>query len=327
MVDIDDLVNFVTSVKFISFAIICISLSCRSLKLPLGFLLVYGILQTLYKANLDYKCGGKAKWKSLLEFKSCKVVITGGSSGLGRSIVEKILTAFPNVTVLNVDIKASPLANDRLIDYLCDLRDLQALNALLKDIKADHGGDIRLLVNNAGIRSRYQYFRELKSQDVQDVFSVNSMAPMRFMQELTPSDSSNEQCFVVNIASSLGIMSAAKAAVYAASKAALIGLHRSYTFELESKSVTNIRTLLVVPGQLDTEMFGGFEPPRQFFAPVLARDNLADQIIKHVELGIRGDLSAPLYAKFAYVLMAMPYSVQTILRKLSKMDDCLPNGD
>ena len=327
MVNIDDLVRFVISTRFIIITFLCTLLTCRSLKLSLVPLLMHGLLQTLYKANLAYKCGGQFKWKSLLEFKSCKVVITGGSSGLGRSIVKNLLDTFPNVTILNVDMKTSPEANDRLIDYICDLRDSQALNATLKEIKVNHGSEIRLLVNNAGVRSRYEGFKELKCQDANDVFAVNSVAPMRFIQELTPHESSDEQCFVVNVTSSLGILSAAKAAAYAASKAALICFHKSYTFELESKGVSNIRTLLVVPGQLDTDMFSGFEPPRQFFAPVLDREKVAKKIVDYVELGMRGDLSAPLYAKFAYVLMAMPYSVQTIVRKMSKMDDCLPNDD
>nr|CAI6436096.1 CBM_HP1_G0009530.mRNA.1.CDS.1 [Saccharomyces cerevisiae] len=46
--------------------------------------------------------------------------------------------------------------------------------------------------------------------------------------------------------------------------------HQSYNFELQNENgVRNIRTLLVTPGQLNTEMFAGFKPPRQFFAPVI----------------------------------------------------------
>lgn len=326
MVDVDELVGFLISTRAIACAAICLVLSSRSSRLSLASLLVYGLLRALYWANSSYKCRGSYRWKSLYEFKSCKVLITGGSSGLGQSIVKTILEAFPNVTILNIDVKASLETNDRLTDYICDLRDTQKLTLILNDIKANHGGEIRLLINNAGVRSEYEGFKNLKSQDVHNVFAVNVMAPIKLIQELTPVEGGQEQCYVVNIASSLGILSAAKAAAYAASKAALIGFHRSYTFELESRGVPNIRTLLVVPGQLDTDMFSGFEPPRQFFAPVLNTEKVAQKIIDCVEVGMRGDLSVPLYAKFAYLLMAMPYSVQTIVRKMSKMDDCLPTG-
>lgn len=327
MTDVDAVIGLLIHRNVVCFLIVCLFLLFRSLKLAIACFSLYWFLQMLYKANLNYRCSGSSKWKSLNEYKSCKVVITGGSSGLGRSIVEKLLETFPNVVVLNIDVKESPGANDRLIDYRCDLRDPDMLEQTLELIKDCSAGHIRLIINNAGIRSRYESLKELSGKDVQDVFAVNSMAPLRLIQELTPKESSGEQCFVVNVSSSLGILSAAKVGAYAASKAALIAFHKSYTFELESRRVSNIRTLLVIPGQIDTDMFSGFDPPRQFFAPVINKEKLAVQIIQHVEQGTRGDLNAPLYAKFAYLLMAMPYSVQSFARKLSKMDECLPDND
>lgn len=327
MTNVDGLVRLLVRPNGICFLVIGVFLLCRSWRITLTCALLYTLIKLLYRADFKYRCHGGSRWKSLHDYKVCKVVITGGSSGLGRSLVEEILRTFPNVIVLNVDVKPSPQANDRLIDYRCDLRDADMLEQTLKSIKDSAKNDIRLIVNNAGIRSRYESLKDLTGQDLQDVFAVNSRAPLRFIQALTPEEGTDEQCFVVNVSSSLGILSAAKVGAYAASKAALIAFHKSYSFELESKRISNIRTLLVVPGQLDTEMFNGFDPPRQFFAPVVNKDRLARKIMQHVENGIRGDLNSPLYANFAYILMAMPYSVQAFARRLSKMDECLPDDD
>ncbi|QLQ79918.1 hypothetical protein HG537_0C05670 [Torulaspora globosa] len=327
MRSIDALVGLLIRPNAVLLLIVVVFLLIRSLKLASGCGAVYAMLRVLYRADFQYRCGGSSKWRSLHDYKVCKVVITGGSSGLGRSLVEEILRGFPDVVVFNIDIKASPQPNDRLIDFRCDLRSSEMLEQTLKLIKQSGGNDIRLIVNNAGIRSRYEGLKDVRGQDLEDVFAVNSRAPLRVIQELTPEEGSEEQCFIVNVSSSLGILSAAKVGAYAASKAALIAFHKSYAFELESKRVSNIRTLLVVPGQLDTDMFSGFDPPRQFFAPVLSKERLAAKILQHVDKGIRGDLTSPLYAKFAYLLMAMPYSVQSIARRLSRIDECLPDDN
>lgn len=289
-------------------------------------LIVYSaFLEIVLKLNHWYKCRGKSRWKRLAELKDSRVVITGGSSGLGLSIVTEVLFRFPNVKILNVDLHHSPTSDDRLVDYICDLRNSRELEKVLNEIKTEYGDKIHLIVNNAGMRSGYVNLKKLKEDEMQKIFAVNALAPLRIIQELTPDEGSQQQCYVVNISSTLGILAPAKVASYAASKAALIALHNSYNFELENKFVSNIRTLLVLPGQLDTEMFEGFEPPHQFFAPLVSKKKLAKMIIDCNDEGRRGNICAPFYSNFAHILMSLPYAVVSLLRKISKMDDCLPD--
>lgn len=289
-------------------------------------LIVYSaFLEVFLRLNHWYKCRGEFKWKRLGELSDPKAIITGGSGGLGLSIVTELLSRFPNVKILNVDMHHSPKPDNRIVDYICDLRNSKEVENVLNEIKAEYGDKIHLIINNAGMRSRYVNLKNLKEHDMQEVFAVNALAPVRIIQELTPEESSQRQCYVVNIASTLGILAPAKVASYAASKAALIAFHNSYSFELESKAVSNIRTLLVLPGQLDTEMFGGFEPPHQFFAPLVGKKKLAKKVIDCSSVGQRGNIYAPFYSNFAHILMSLPYAVGSLVRKISKMDDCLPD--
>ncbi|AHY78775.1 AQG_2a_G0039320.mRNA.1.CDS.1 [Saccharomyces cerevisiae] len=276
-------------------------------------------------ANSYTKRSGQVAWKSLREFKNGIVLITGGSKGLGRAIVSQLLQDYSNLTILNVDICPSSVRNTRVKDLICDLSDDEEVAALLNLLKRKYKNEIRLIVNNAGVRANFTGFSGMERDNLDKIFKINTFAPLQFIQELAPSRHSTRQCYIVNIASILGILTPAKVAAYAASKAALIAFHQSYSFELQNEGVRNIRTLLVTPGQLNTEMFAGFKPPRQFFAPVIDITTLAAKIVRYCELGQRGQLNEPFYCSFAHLLMCVPYSLQRIVRSFSRIDCCLPD--
>lgn len=292
-----------------------------------GACVAYSVLLSLFLwLNTQYKCYGATKWVSMNHIESPIVVITGGSNGLGLSITKELLIRFPRLTVLNIDLDISPIKDERIKNYKCDLRDSAARNKIIDEVKRASGGKVHLIINNAGMRSNFQNAKKIQDQDLDSILAVNFFAPVKLMQGLIPLENGPNQCYVINIASTLAILSPAKVASYASSKAALTAFHKSYSFELENRKVSNIRTLLVVPGQLNTKLFGGFKPPRQFFAPVIYSDVLARQIIRCCETGQRGDLYAPFYSNFAHLLMSLPYIVQLFARKFSNMDNCLPDN-
>ena len=286
---------------------------------------VYTVLVNAFIIFNSYiKRSGQIKWKSLREFKNGIVLVTGGSKGLGQAIVLQLIQNYSNLTVLNVDICPSSMRDPRVKDLICDLSDEEEVISLLDILKRKYKDEIRLIVNNAGVRANFTDFDHMKRDNLDKVFKINTFAPLQFIQKLAPSKHSTRQCYIINIASILGILTPAKIAGYAASKAALIAFHQSYSFELQDEGVENIRTLLVTPGQLNTEMFSGFNPPRQFFAPIVNVNSLATRIVRCCELGERGQLNMPFYCSFAHLLMCIPYSLQRIIRSFSCIDCCLP---
>ncbi|GAV52593.1 hypothetical protein ZYGR_0AG05840 [Zygosaccharomyces rouxii] len=288
----------------------------------ISLLILYSILlKTCISLNRWYKCRGNEPWKSLAEIESAIVLVTGGSHGLGRSIIIELLNRYEHVKVINLDLRRSSQTDVRIMDIQCDLRDSAALSYCIDQIKIRYGNRLSLIVNNAGIRAPYQYLQDLNEVTIQEVFAVNAFAPTKIIKELVPS---NRQCYVINIASTLGILAPAKVSTYAASKAALIAFHNSFSLELETLGISRTRSLLVLSGQLDTEMFAGFEPPRQFFAPVLDKRKLASNLIDCCERGQRGEICVPFYSNFANLLMSLPLPSRHLVRKLSRMDDCLP---
>lgn len=267
------------------------------------------------------------KWLDYDQLDSPVAIITGGSNGLGKSIITTLLSKSERLTIINIDIQNSDSLNSsQVIFQQCDLSDALKVEMLLKKLKSLYQDNICLIINNAGMRSTYSSFDHISNDEFQKVMQTNCHTPFRIMQELRPKSSTVlHQCYIVNIASTLGILSPAKISVYAASKAALISIHNSLTFELNTQEKCNTRTLLVITGQLNTRMFNGFIAPRQFFAPVVNSEQLANKIVAHAIQGKSTVINEPFYANFAYLLMSMPSSIQAIARKFAQMDTCLPD--
>lgn len=84
-----------------------------------------------------------------------------------------------------------------------------------------------------------------------------------------------------------------------------------------------VKTLLVCPGQIATEMFKGVKTPSSLLAPVLDPNNLARKIIEMLSEGKEGTLFMPFYANFIPLFRAMPHRITTTARRISGIDRAL----
>jgi short-subunit dehydrogenase len=113
---------------------------------------------------------------------------------------------------------------------------------------------------------------------------------------------------------------------YTAAKAGLLALHASLRAELNhstNPAAQGIRTVLVAPGQLDTQLFSSMTTPSNFIAPVIEPVELAKEIVRMVDSGYSGEILMPLYAKWIPILAGLPTGLQRILRAWSRMDKAM----
>jgi NAD(P)-dependent dehydrogenase (short-subunit alcohol dehydrogenase family) len=194
-----------------------------------------------------------ARYPSL---KGCSVLITGGASGIGASLVTNFARQGSRVALFDVQNEAGHRLAEALADeglaapmYVhCDLTDVAALKHAVEQVIAAHGS-VNVLVNNAGNDQR------VSIEDVTPEFWDRSMAinlrPQFFMvQAVLPSMRAAGRGSIINMSSIAWMIPSKGMPVYTAAKAAIVGLTRTLAHELGPH---NIRVNAVLPGAIATE--------------------------------------------------------------------------
>lgn len=179
------------------------------------------------------------------------ILITGGSGGIGRAIATRAAEA--GWRVINLDLRppASPLPAEIFLP--CDFGDAEAARAVLAEVATRHAP--RRLVNNVGI-VRPASLEEATVEDLAAVMDVNLRSAVLAAQALLPAMREARFGRIVNIASRAALGKELRTA-YAASKAGLIGLTRTWALELAADGIT---VNAIGPGPIATELFRRANP-------------------------------------------------------------------
>lgn len=217
------------------------------------------------------------------------VLITGAAGGMGRRYAERAVAEHAaSVTLWDRDAPALARASDelgatsrgrtRVQSYVVDVGDLGAIAKTAQRVRREVGNP-DVLINNAGIVRGNRYFWETDNgEDTRPTMQVNALAPMYITREFIPGMIANayRASRIVNIASAAGTLANPRMAVYAASKAALIGWSDSLRLELEQADHTNVKVTTVTPSYISTGMFAGAKGPA--LTPVLEPEFVVDRV-------------------------------------------------
>lgn len=182
------------------------------------------------------------------------ILVTGGSRGIGRCLVERLVTAGSQVafTWNHGEAEAREIeagSGGLAFAYRLDLRDRERPGDLAREIEAQLG-PIAGLVNNAGIR-KDALLAALPDEDWDDVLDVNLGGAFRCCRAVLPGMIARRHGVIVNVASLTAIRGVVGQAAYAAAKAGLLGMTRVLAREMGRR---NIRVNAVVPGFVPTDM-------------------------------------------------------------------------
>ena len=198
---------------------------------------------------------------NLLENKA--VVVTGGSRGIGRSIVLTLAAQGADVTFLYcsneaaanetlaaaADLSGTDNAGGTVKAKRVDVRNAESCEQAIDEI-AEDAGKIDILVNSAGI-IRDNILGLLTNDDIQEVLATNVVGVFNVLRPVIPYMVSKRRGKIINISSVAGEKGGRGQTNYAASKGAINALTKALAVELAPR---NILVNCVAPGVIETEM-------------------------------------------------------------------------
>ncbi|MBS9534390.1 SDR family oxidoreductase [Mycobacterium sp. M1] len=214
-------------------------------------------------AQLMHRPGAKP-----IDLTGKRVLVTGASSGIGEAGAERFGKA--GATVIAVARRQEKL--DALVERIttaggtahaiaCDLSDLDAIDALVKDVDERFGG-VDILVNNAGRSIRRPLAESLdRWHDVERTMQLNYYSPLRLIRGFAPAMLKRGDGHIINVAT-WGVFtdSSPLFGVYNASKSALSAVSRVIDSEWARdgvQSTTLYYPLVATPMIAPTEAFQG----------------------------------------------------------------------
>jgi NAD(P)-dependent dehydrogenase (short-subunit alcohol dehydrogenase family) len=197
--------------------------------------------------------GKSAHYPSL---QKASVVITGGASGIGATMVEQFALQGARVAFLDIAeesaaeliTKLSSAIQNQPACFKCDLTDIADLRSAIEKIEARFGA-IRVLVNNAASDDRHK-FSEVTPEYWDERMNVNLRHHFFAIQAVAPGMARAGGGSIINMSSISWMIPSTGLPAYITAKAGIVGLTRTLSRELGG---SNIRVNCISPGAIMTE--------------------------------------------------------------------------
>jgi uncharacterized oxidoreductase len=208
-----------------------------------------------------------------MKLNGVKVMITGGTSGIGRKTVEALLEENAKIIVVGRDQKKLDLLREScsLVGvYCCDLADPNAVLQLAEKLAVEHP-DLQVLINNAAVQYNIRFDDDGSDpQAIIDELHTNFSAPLLLIRMLLPTLTKQTQSAIINVTTGLALVPKTNSAVYCGSKGGL----RIFTQALRNQlHDTSVRVIEILPPIVDTPMTAGRGSKK------LSPEKIADEII------------------------------------------------
>ena len=208
------------------------------------------------------------------DLKNKKVIITGGSRGIGLSILEAFYKHEAEILTLGSNLKNLQNLKTKFPKIKIEQLNLKNLNDVIQQFPKfiNNLGGIDILINNAGITKDNLTLR-MKEDEWRDVIDVNLSSVFYACQVAIKAMIKNKSGTIINITSIVGHTGNVGQANYTASKAGVIAMTKSLAKEYAKK---NIRVNCVSPGFISTDMTEGL------------KEELKNELLKNIPINRLG---------------------------------------
>ncbi|WP_285395278.1 3-oxoacyl-ACP reductase FabG [Lysinibacillus sp. fls2-241-R2A-57] len=180
-------------------------------------------------------------------------IITGAANGIGYAAAERFIEEGAFVVIADFDEEAGVLATRQLGDQALfvqvNVADRESVKKLVATV-IEHAGRVDILVNNAGI-TRDAMLTKMTEDQFQQVLDVNLTGVFHCTQEVIPHMVAAGGGKIINTSSVSGVYGNVGQTNYAATKAAIVGMTKTWAKELGRKGI-NVNA--VAPGFTETDM-------------------------------------------------------------------------
>lgn len=183
-----------------------------------------------------------------MDFKDKVYIVTGASSGMGKSCCELLLEK--EAIVVGIDINDSTIEHDLYLHYKSDVISEDLIQKFVSEVDAKYG-HIDGLVNAAGIFGNNKPFYELSTEEWNKVISVNATGTFIVSKAVAPMMIRQKQGKIVNICCIRSTIYRNNMAEYAASKGAVASMTSAMALDL---APYNVQVNSVAPGFIYTGM-------------------------------------------------------------------------
>jgi short-subunit dehydrogenase len=226
------------------------------------------------------------------DLKGKRTLITGGASGIGRAIAERLVPEGAqlvlvdlNEQTLNETLEAIESLGGDVSGYCVDITNTDSIFRL-RDRIHEELGPVDVLINNAGVVFGGGFLDVSFEKHVR-TYRVNVEGLVAMTYAFLPDLISRPEGHVVNIASAAGLVGLPWGTSYSSSKWAVVGFSESLRLELEMTQHEAVKVTTVCPSYVSTGLFEGARPPKT--TSMLTPEELAQQIvqgIKHDEVAV-----------------------------------------
>jgi len=232
------------------------------------------------------------------------VVITGAARGIGLATATALLARGARVVIGDRDRTALDAAVAELSTagaisgHLLDVSDRDSFAAFIDAARADGGGRIDVLINNAGVMP-VGSFLEQSQRAIRSSIEVNLYGVLNGCQLVLPEMVARRTGHIVNIASMAGVMAIPGQVVYAGTKYGVVGLSIALADEFASRGV---EVTVVMPPFTQTDLIAGTTSPG-------ASKPVKPQVVAAAIIGAldkpRTQVSVPQAARFVGPVVSM----------------------